>query len=124
VDVLRYAAQRLRSRITSSGIPRCSIIVIDRPIRSSAACPARARPSRQPARATRGCANAWWEAVAPVPAPGDEPTAEEIQPAPYPRGKEWDITDMLVPYQKIMHEFTPDHISEDIELQALDSRPI
>lgn len=34
--------------------------------------------------------------------------------------QEWAQTDALLPYTKMIHEFAPDHITEDIELQGLD----
>src|SRR3546814_3481931 len=62
----------------------------------------------------------WWEAIAPVPAPGDEPTTDDPNPR-WTRAEEgWKGQEAVLPYMKIMHEFSADHISEDIELQALD----
>jgi hypothetical protein len=34
--------------------------------------------------------------------------------------KEWEQTDALMPFVKSIHEFAPDHITEDVELQGLD----
>jgi hypothetical protein len=62
----------------------------------------------------------WWEAVAPVPGPEDEPTANDASPRRTREEANWATTEALVPHMKVMHEFSPDHISEDIELQALD----
>jgi len=118
---LRYAAQRLRVEDYVKQHPEVLDIVIDRPIVVGGL----------PRSGTTHLVNLlgadprlrnlpWWEAVAPVPGPEDTPTAEDPNPRRTREEKNWDITDMLVPYQKIMHEFTPDHISEDIELQCLD----
>lgn len=58
-----------------------------------------------------------WEAVRPVKAPfvkDGKDTRHELCAA------EWAQTDAVMPYIKLIHEFSPDHISEDIELQGLD----
>ncbi|MDB5686764.1 MAG: hypothetical protein JWR77_1353 [Rhizorhabdus sp.] len=58
-----------------------------------------------------------WEAVRPVRAPylrdGND-TRHDLCAA------EWAQTDTLLPFVKSIHEFAPDHISEDIELQGVD----
>ena len=58
-----------------------------------------------------------WEAVRPVKAPfvkDGKDTRYDLCAA------EWAQTDAVMPYIKLIHEFSPDHISEDIELQGLD----
>lgn len=62
----------------------------------------------------------WWEATAPFPAPDDASRADEPNPRRARAAADWQRRDALVPYMKALHEFSPDHISEDIELQALD----
>src|SRR3546814_14058166 len=55
----------------------------------------------------------WWEAIAPVPAPGDEPTTDDPNPR-WTRAEEgWKGQEAVLPYMKIMHEFSADHISEE-----------
>lgn len=62
----------------------------------------------------------WWEAVSPVPTADDAPTTEDPNPRWTRAEADWQMLDGLLPYMKAMHEFSPDHISEDIELQAVD----
>ncbi len=62
----------------------------------------------------------WWEAIAPVPAPGDEAGADDPNPRRTRAEEGWKGMEAVLPYMAIMHEFSADHISEDIELQALD----
>ena len=62
----------------------------------------------------------WWEAIAPVPAPGDEPTPGDPNPRHTRAEQGWKGMEAVLPHMAIMHEFSADHISEDIELQALD----
>lgn len=62
----------------------------------------------------------WWEAIAPVPAPDEEPTSQDANPRWTKAEHGWRAMESILPYMAIMHEFSPDHISEDIELQAVD----
>jgi hypothetical protein len=62
----------------------------------------------------------WWEATAPVPIPGEPAPRGSADPRWIRADQGWRGYDALLPYMKLMHEFSPDHISEDIELQALD----
>jgi hypothetical protein len=118
---VRYAATRLRIEDMVRRHPEIENIKIDRPI-IVAGLP------RSGTTHLLGLISAdsrlrslpWWEAIAPVSIPGE----------PAPRGRSdprwaraehgWHAYDALLPYMKLMHEFSPDHISEDIELQAPD----
>jgi hypothetical protein len=62
----------------------------------------------------------WWEATAPVPVPGEPAPRGAADPRWVRADQGWKGYDALLPYMKLMHEFSPDHISEDIELQAVD----
>jgi hypothetical protein len=58
-----------------------------------------------------------WEAVRPVRAPyvkDGKDTRYDLC------AEEWAQMDAVMPYIKSIHEFSPDHISEDIELQGID----
>lgn len=118
---VRYAAMRLRMEDIIRRHPEILDIKIDRPI-IVAGLP------RSGTTHLLGLLSAdkrlrslpWWEAIAPVPAPGDEPTTDDPNPR-WTRAEEgWKGQEAVLPYMKIMHEFSADHISEDIELQALD----
>jgi hypothetical protein len=60
-----------------------------------------------------------WEAACPVPGPLDQPTAEDPNPRRTRAIAAWTAFDALVPYTKAIHEMSPDHVSEDVELQSL-----
>ncbi|WP_395335203.1 sulfotransferase [Novosphingobium sp. BL-8A] len=62
----------------------------------------------------------WWEAIAPVAAPDETPTPQDSNPRWTKAEQGWRTMESILPYMAIMHEFSPDHISEDIELQAVD----
>lgn len=58
-----------------------------------------------------------WEGVRPVAAPYIK---EGVDTRHALCEAEWARTDALMPFIKNIHEFSPDHISEDIELQSID----
>ena len=58
-----------------------------------------------------------WEGIRPVAEPyivDGKDTRHDLC------AREWAQTDALLPFVKAVHEFAPDHITEDIELQGLD----
>ena len=62
----------------------------------------------------------YWEAVRPFP-PLQQVSTSSSTDHRYTRClEEWEHLDALLPHLKAMHEMSPDHIHEDLELQALD----
>jgi hypothetical protein len=118
---VRYAADRLRIENICKRHPEILDIVIDRPIIV-------AGPPRSGTTHLLGLLSAdtrlrslpWWEAIAPVPTPADQPTPDDLNPRWTRASAGWEQQDAMMPLFKYMHEFSPDHVSEDIELQALD----
>jgi hypothetical protein len=118
---LRYACDRLRVEDICKRHPEILDIEIDRPIIV-------AGPPRSGTTHLLGLLSAdnrlralpWWEAVAPVPTAADAPTKDDPNPRWTKAQAGWGQQDAMMPLFKYMHEFSPDHISEDIELQALD----
>jgi hypothetical protein len=118
---VRYAATRLRLEDLIRHHPEILEIRIDRPIivaglpRSGTTHLLGLLSADQRLRSLP-----WWEAIAPVPAPGDEPTATDPNPRWTRADQGWHGLEAVLPYLAIMHEFSADHISEDIEIQAID----
>jgi len=118
---VRYAADRLRVEDICKRHPEILDIEIDRPI-------VVAGPPRSGTTHLLGLLSAdtrlrslpWWEATAPVPTEADAPTVDDANPRWTRTHAGWEQQDAMMPLFKYMHEFSPDHISEDIELQALD----
>jgi hypothetical protein len=118
---VRYAATRLRIEDMVRRHPEILDIKIDRPI-IVAGLP------RSGTTHLLGLISAdsrlrslpWWEAIAPVPIPGEAATRDTTDPRWIRADQGWKGYDALLPYMKLLHEFSPDHISEDIELQAPD----
>lgn len=118
---VRYASDRLRIEDICKRHPEILDIEIDRPIIV-------AGPPRSGTTHMLGLLSAdsrlrslpWWEAVAPVPTEADAPTADDPNPRWTRAQAGWEQQEAVLPLMKYMHEFSPDHVSEDIELQALD----
>jgi hypothetical protein len=118
---VRYAATRLRIEDMIRRHPEILNIKIDRPI-IVAGLP------RSGTTHLLGLISAdsrlrslpWWEATAPVPIPGEAAPRDKTDPRWIRAEQGWQGYNALLPYMKLMHEFSPDHISEDIELQAVD----
>lgn len=119
--LVRYAATRLRLEDLIRRHPEILAIEIDRPIIVAGL----------PRSGTTHLLNLisadsrlrslpWWEAIAPVPGPQDAAQPGEPDPRWTRAAQGWEQQDAVLPYMKAMHEFSPDHISEDIELQAID----
>lgn len=118
---VRYASDRLRVEDICKRHPEILDIQIDRPIIV-------AGPPRSGTTHLLGLLSAdtrlrslpWWEAIAPVPSEADAPNPADTNPRRSRADAGWQQQDAMMPLFKYMHEFSPDHISEDIELQALD----
>lgn len=118
---IRYAVTRLRIEDLVKRHPEILDIEIDRPI-IVAGLPRSGTTHMLSLLSadSRLRSLPWWEAIAPVPAPDEEPTASDPNPRWTKAEVGWQIMESVLPYMAIMHEFSPDHISEDIELQAVD----
>jgi hypothetical protein len=121
MDSVRYAANRLRIEDIVRRHPEIVDIPIDRPI-VIAGLPRSGTTYLQSFLASdqRLRSLPFWEAVRPVPSPQDLASVGEEDPRRTRSVAEWAQYDALLPYIKAIHEFSPDHISEDIELQAID----
>ena len=119
--ILRYACDRLRVEDMVTRHPEILDIEIDRPIIV-------AGPPRSGTTHLLGLLSAdtrlrslpWWEAIAPIPTEADRATPEQPNPRWTRADQGWRQFEALLPHMALMHEFSADHFSEDIELQALD----
>jgi hypothetical protein len=119
--MVRYAGTRLRIEDIVRRHPEILNIEIDRPI-IVAGLPRSGTTHLLGLLSadTRLRSLPWWEAIAPVPAPEDAATADDANPRRTRADQGWAVYETLLPHMAIMHEFSADHISEDIELQAVD----
>jgi hypothetical protein len=119
--VFTYAVNRLRIEDTIKRHPEILDIKIDRPI-IVAGLPRSGTTYLQGLLSadTRLRSLPMWEAMCPVPGPDDEPRPGDDNPRRTRAQEAWSRFDAIVPYTKNIHEMSPDHVSEDIELQCLD----
>jgi hypothetical protein len=117
-ESVRYAATRLQIEDTLRRRPEILDVDIDRPLiiaglpRSGTTYLLQLMSADARLRSLPH-----WEAVRPV----REPYLKDGKDMRYAMcAAEWAETDRVMPYIKAIHEFSPDHISEDIELQGID----
>jgi hypothetical protein len=120
-DLVRYAANRLRLEdlvrrhpeildveiarpIVIGGLPRSgtthllNLIAADRRLRSLP----------------------YWESLEPIPDPAERPGPGGVDPRLARCRESYSQQDTLMPLLKSMHDMTPEHVHEEIEVQALD----
>lgn len=118
---VRYAATRLRLENFIAQHPETRAVSIDRPIivaglpRSGTTHLLNLLSADQRLRSLP-----WWEAIAPIPDPREAHVAGHPDPRWTRAAAGWNQQDAMLPHLKAMHEFSPDHVSEDVELQAID----
>jgi hypothetical protein len=120
-DMVRFAANRLRVEDLVKRHPEILDIKIDRPI-IVAGLPRSGTTYLQNFLSAddRLRSLPYWEALSPVPSSPEENGKLPDDPR-YGRAAEaWAQMDAMLPYIKMIHPFDADHISEDIELQAID----
>jgi hypothetical protein len=120
-DILRYAVNRLRVEDLVKRHPEILDVRIERPIiivglpRSGTT-----HLLNLISADTRLRSLPYWESLEPVPVPGEAPGPDGLDPR-YLRCREnFERSDGLLPHLKAMHHMTPEHIHEEIELQAID----
>ena len=62
----------------------------------------------------------YWESLEPVPLPGDVPGSDGVDPRLARCRANFERTDGVLPHLRAMHHMTPEHVHEEIELQAID----
>jgi hypothetical protein len=118
---VRYASNRLRVEDAVGRHPEILDVPIERPL-IVAGLPRSGTTYLQSFLAAdpRLRSLPYWEAVRPVPAPDERVVAGAEDPRRTKCAAEWAQQDALLPFVKAAHEFSPDHISEDVEFQGLD----
>lgn len=120
-DAVRYASNRLLLEDLIKRHPDITDVTIDRPI-IIAGLPRSGTTNLVNILAAdeRLRSMPLWESMQPIPAPGQKPTATGEDPRFTSTKEVWNSFEQILPLMPAMHEMAPDHVHEDIELQALD----
>jgi hypothetical protein len=120
-DIVRYAANRLRLEDLIRQHPAILDVEIRRPIiiaglpRSGTTHLVNLISADQRLRSLP-----YWESLEPVPVPGEEAGPDGEDPRLARCRQNFLRQDGLLPHLRAMHYMTPEHVHEEIELQALD----
>lgn len=120
-DLVRYAANRLRLEDLCRRHPEILSVRIERPIiivglpRSGTT-----HLLNLIAADSRLRSLPYWESVEPVPDPREKPGPDGVDPRLARCRAGYAQMDALMPLLKNMHDMTPEHVHEEIELQGLD----
>jgi hypothetical protein len=120
-DCVRYAATRLRLHDFAKRNPGVKDTEISRPIivvglpRSGTTHLLNLIAADQRLRSMP-----YWESLEPVPVPGEEPDESGVDPRLARCRKSYEMQSQLMPLLKNMHDMSPEHVHEEIELQGAD----
>jgi hypothetical protein len=120
-DIIRYASNRLRFEDLMRRHPEIDDIEIERPIiiaglpRSGTTHLLNLIAADQRLRSLP-----YWESVEPVPDPAEAPGPDGVDPRLTRCRASHAIQSELMPLLKNMHDMSPEHVHEEIELQAID----
>ncbi len=120
-DCVRYAANRLRLEDLLKRHPEILDVAIVRPI-IVAGLPRSGTTHllNLVAADARLRSLPYWESLEPIPDAGERVGPEGEDSRLTRCRKTWELQDRLMPLLKNMHEMSPEHVHEEIEVQALD----
>jgi len=120
-DMVRYAANRLKFHDLTKRHPEILDVEIKKPI-VIAGLPRSGTTHlvNLIAADTRLRSLPYWESLAPIPDANQKPCPKEEDPRYVKAAGEYQMFSQIAPLLKNMHDMTPDHVHEEIELQALD----
>jgi len=120
-DMVRYAANRLRFHDLLERHPAILDVEIEQPIiiaglpRSGTTHLVNLIAADERLRSLP-----YWESLEPTPDPSVAPTTKEQDPRYLRCASEYQMFGQIAPLLKNMHDMTPDHVHEEIEVGALD----
>ena len=120
-DLVRYAANRLRLEELLRRHPEILEIEIERPIviaglpRSGTTHLLNLIAADERLRSLP-----YWESLEPIPDPNEAPGPDGVDPRLVRCRESYALQDALVPLLRNMHDMAPEHVHEEIEVQALD----
>jgi hypothetical protein len=120
-DIVRYATNRLRFEDLLKRHPEIREVEIDRPIiiaglpRSGTTHLLNLIAADRRLRSLR-----YWESVEPIPVQGEAPGDDGVDPRLARCREAYKQQDVMMPLLKNMHDMSPEHVHEEIELQCID----
>jgi hypothetical protein len=120
-DCVRYAANRLRFEDLMRRHPEIEAVEIVRPIiiaglpRSGTTHLLNLIAADERLRSLP-----YWESVEPIPDPAEQAGADGVDPRLARCRESYAIQSRMMPLMKNMHDMAPEHVHEEIEVQALD----
>jgi hypothetical protein len=120
-DLVRYAANRLRFEDLRRRHPEIRDVAVARPIviaglpRSGTTHLLNLIASDPRLRSLP-----YWESLEPIPDPKEAPGADGVDPRLARCREGYALQDALMPLLRNMHDMSPEHVHEEIEIQALD----
>jgi hypothetical protein len=120
-DCVRYAANRLRFEDLMRRHPEIEGVEIVRPIiiaglpRSGTTHLLNLIAADERLRSLP-----YWESVEPIPDPAEQAGADGVDPRLVRCRESYAIQSQMMPLMKNMHDMAPEHVHEEIEVQALD----
>jgi len=120
-DCVRYAANRLRFEDLMRRHPEIEDVEIVRPIiiaglpRSGTTHLLNLIAADERLRSLP-----YWESVEPIPDPAEQAAADAVDPRLVRCRESYGVQSQLMPLMKNMHDMAPEHVHEEIEVQALD----
>ena len=120
-DLVRYAANRLRLEDLLQRHPEILETEIERPIiiaglpRSGTTHLLNLTAADERLRSLP-----YWESLEPIPDPNEAPGPDGVDPRLVRCREGYALQDALVPLLRNMHDMAPEHVHEEIEIQALD----
>ena len=120
-DCVRYASSRLRLEDLLRRHPEILDVQIERPIIVAGLPRSGTTHLLNLIAADRRLRSLpYWESLEPVPIPGETPGPDGVDPRLARCRATSSSADALLPYMRNMHHMTPEHVHEEIELQAID----
>ena len=120
-DMVRYAANRLRFHDLIKRHPEILDIEIEKPIIIAGLPRSGTTHLLNLIAADRRLRSLpYWESLEPIPDADQSPCPKEKDPRYVKAAGEYQLFGQIAPLLKHMHDMTPDHVHEEIELQALD----
>jgi hypothetical protein len=120
-DIVRYATNRLKFEDLLKRHPEILEVEIDRPIIIAGLPRSGTTHLLNLIAADRRLhALPYWESIEPIPILGEQPDVDGVNPRLSRCRANYKMQDIMMPLLRNMHDLSPEHVHEEIELQCID----